>query len=512
MDPPTSGGSAAVMWLAAAAALLLTIAVLKALRKRDDTSNKHAQGKPAGMAPAPPVLHRVALARFALAVARNGPLEAFRKQQAKLGSVFTARLLGGLFEVTFLVGPEVSHHFYMGPESDINPGNIYDFTVPMLGPEVGYAVDLATRGDQKRFYWDVLKTSSIKASMPAMIEEVEAYFLRWGEEGTVDFKHEMEELLILIVSRCLLGREVRERMLGEVRTLFRHLEDGLGLISILFPNLPTAAHRRRDSAHMRLREIFTEVIKSRRNSGRVGSDETDDVLQRLINSKHRDGRSVSDVEVVGLLLSLVFAGKHTSSSTTIWTGVHLLSNPNYLTACVNEQDLLLPTHNGANHHQIDYDVVQKMSTLHCCVKEALRLHPPVPSLVRQAHKPFTVQTKEGIEYTVPKGHTVMSTILMNHHLPHVYKDPYIYDPLRFMAGREEDKVAGPLSFLSFSAGRHSCMGEAFAYTQIKVIWSYLLRNFDLKMESPVPGINWSTVVPMPKGKVMVSYRKRQLID
>lgn len=103
---------------------------------------------------------------------------------------------------------------------------------------------------------------------------------------------------------------------------------------------------------------------------------------------------------------------------------------------------------------------------------------------------------------------VVSTILVNHYLPHIYKDPHVFDPQRFAPGREEDKVAGRFSFLSFSAGRHACAGESFSYTQIKVLWSYLLSNFEIKMVSPFPETEWSTVIPEPKGKVMVSYRRR----
>jgi hypothetical protein len=51
------------------------------------------------------------------------------------------------------------------------------------------------------------------------------------------------------------------------------------------------------------------------------------------------------------------------------------------------------------------------------------------------------------------------------------------------------------------------MGEAYTYTQIKVVWSYLLRNFDLKLASPFPKTDWSKLVPEPKDRVFVSYKR-----
>ena len=40
-----------------------------------------------------------------------------------------------------------------------------------------------------------------------------------------------------------------------------------------------------------------------------------------------------------------------------------------------------------------------------------------------------------------------------------------YDPERFAAPREEDKVK-PFSFIGFGGGRHGCLGSNFAYLQV----------------------------------------------
>ena len=108
----------------------------------------------------------------------------------------------------------------------------------------------------------------------------------------------------------------------------------------------------------------------------------------------------------------------------------------------------------------------------------------------------------------------------------------------------------PFSFTAFGGGRHGCMGENFAYmqvrpveledmsclnhdathlasypplepskslkycvvmcVQIKTIWSILLRNFELELISPFPEIDWDSLVVGPKGKVMLRYRRRKL--
>ncbi|KAH0852863.1 hypothetical protein HID58_093648 [Brassica napus] len=82
---------------------------------------------------------------------------------------------------------------------------------------------------------------------------------------------------------------------------------------------------------------------------------------------------------------------------------------------------------------------------------------------------------------------------------------------RFSPGREEDKAAGAFSYISFGGGSHGCLGEPFAYLQIKAIWSHLLRNFELELVSPFPEMDWNAMVVGIKGNVMVRYKRRQLV-
>ncbi|CAN6231266.1 unnamed protein product [Urochloa humidicola] len=130
---------------------------------------------------------------------------------------------------------------------------------------------------------------------------------------------------------------------------------------------------------------------------------------------------------------------------------------------------------------------------------------------RKVRKNFSTQTKEGFEYEIPGGHIITSLPMINNYIPYIYKNPNEYDPDRFGPGREEDKVGGKFSYIVFSAGRHACPGEAFAYMQMKAIWSHLLRNFELELVSPFPKTNrWMVATGDAKGKIIVSYKRRLL--
>lgn len=359
------------------------------------------------------------------------------EQYTKFGSVFTISFFGA--KTTFLIGPEVSAHFYQGLDSEISHGNILEFTVPMFGKNVAYGVDIATRTEQNRFYLDALKPAKLRCHVAPMLQEVEKYFAKWGHQGTVDLMQELEQLLMLISARCLLGKEVREKMFDEVFSAFHELtENSLQLTTVLFPYAPTPTTRRRDRARDRLSSIFAEIVQSRRSSNQVEVD----VLQNLMDSKYKDGRPTTEAEVTGLIIAILFAGKHTSTTTSTWTGARLLSHIECLEAALEEQHQITKKHG----EKIDYDTLLEMSFLHCCIKEALRMHPPAPIILRKVHKNFTVRTREGYEYEIPRGHTIASPLVINHNIPHIYKDPDVYDPHRLvLEGRKTELVASSLT-------------------------------------------------------------------
>ncbi|KAL5800631.1 hypothetical protein ACOSQ3_032263 [Xanthoceras sorbifolium] len=430
----------------------------------------------------------------------KGPILMLREEYPKLGSVFTVPLVNR--KITFLIGPEVSAHFFKAPETDLSQQEVYQFNVPTFGPGVVFDVDYSIRQEQFRFFTEALRVNKLKGYVDQMVTEAEDYFSKWGDSGEVDLKYELEHLIILTASRCLLGREVRDKLFDDVSALFHDLDNGMLPISVLFPYLPIPAHRRRDKARKKLSAIFGNIISSRKLTGTSEND----MLQCFIESKYKDGRPTTESEVTGLLIAALFAGQHTSSITSTWTGAYLLKHKEYLSAVEEEQKLLMKKYGK----KVDHDVLSEMDVLYRCIKEALRLHPPLIMLLRSSHSDFSVTTRDGKEFDIPKGHIVATSPAFANRLPHNFKNPDGYDPDRFAVGREEDKAAGAFSYISFGGGRHGCLGEPFAYLQIKAIWSHLLRNFEFELISPFPEIDWNAMVVGVKGKVMVRYKRREL--
>lgn len=101
----------------------------------------------------------------------KGPILMLREEYPKLGSVFTVNLI--YKNITFLIGPEVSAHFFKASESDLSQQEVYQFNVPTFGPGVVFDVDYTVRQEQFRFFTESLRVSKLKGYVDQMVFEAE---------------------------------------------------------------------------------------------------------------------------------------------------------------------------------------------------------------------------------------------------------------------------------------------------------------------------------------------------
>jgi sterol 14alpha-demethylase len=448
--------------------------------------------------PVPPPIYNVGLPVVGnlLAFVRN-PLGLVWDGYARKGPVFTVRL--GPKRLTFLIGPAAHDTFFRATDAELDQSEPYRFSTPVFGKNVVYDAPLDIRLQHFRILSMTLRVNMLETYVPMMIDEAEAFFAKWGDEGEIDLLEELSNLIILTGSRCIMGREVRENLFGEVSRLIHDLDQGMQPISVLAPYLPTAAHRKRDKARVQMAALFTPIIAARRD----GKTHGDDMLQWLVDAKYKNGKPFTDDEIVGILIAGLFAAQHTSSSTSTWLGMHLAHDKNITARVRAEQSEVLRGSNG----QLSYAAVVKLDFLHACMKETLRMHPPLIFLIRAVLEP---RSALGGKYLIPEGDYVMVSPSIAGMLPDVHAEPDKFDPDRFLPPRSEDMTA-PYSFLGFGAGRHGCMGEGFAYLQVKSLWSTLLRLFDFEPVDPAfPESNYAALVVGPMANsCRVRYRRRR---
>lgn len=432
----------------------------------------------------------------------KSPVKMVRRCYDDYGPVFTVPM--GPQRMTFLIGAEAQEAFCKANDETLSQDEVYGFMKPVFGPGVVYDASKKRRQVQFSSMANGLRTSRLKAYVEKIEQETKEFLKDWGQEGEIDLFHALSELTILTASRCLHGDDVRQKLFREVSALYHDLDHGLTPLTVFFPNAPTEAHRKRDAARLKMVELFSNVIKTRREDPDGKHSDGTDILSIFMDMKYKDGTPATDEQVTGLLIALLFAGQHTSCITSTWTSLFLLHDKKLKNRMIAEQKEIF---GDDLQGPVDFDKVNNMAFLHDSMKEALRLRPPLILLIRKAVKNLPVKVG-GQSFTVPKGDMVLISPAVGMRLPEIFKNPEQFDPDRFGPGREEHKLS-PGAYVGFGGGMHSCMGEKFGYVQVKTILSVLFREYDLEMVSDVmPDIDYKQMVVGPKGNCNVRYRKR----
>lgn len=428
----------------------------------------------------------------------KNPVAFIENCRQKFGNVYTVNMLHK--KLTFLLGPEVSAPFFKSDDSVMSQPEVYGFMTPVFGKGVVYDAEPKKRTQQYQHMSKGLKSSSLRAYVPKIEKECYDYMKRWGKEGEVDILEALSELTILTSSRCLHGDDVREELFAEVSKLYHDLDKGVTPLSFFFPYAPTEAHSLRDKARVEMVKIFSSVIEARRT--KKDTEDATDILQVFIDMTYRDGTKLSNDEVVGLLIALLFAGQHTSSISSTWTAMFLAHNSRCCDQMMKEQQALMGSDAST---PLDFDKVGNMEYLQNCIKESLRMHPPLIMLMRMAMKDVKT-TLNGKAYTIPKGDIVITSPAVASRLDSVFTNPNNFEPERFGAGREEHKT--PFSYLGFGAGMHQCMGQQFGLLQVKTIVSVLFRNYKVEpITSDFPEPDYTAMVVGPKNHCKVKLTK-----
>lgn len=148
---------------------------------------------------------------------------------------------------------------------------------------------------------------------------------------------------------------------------------------------------------------------------------------------------------------------------TISSAVYLLSvNPHVLAKVREELDTVL----GGRQISTAEDA-ESLKYLTCVFKETLRMYPPAPAIARRIQK----DEKLG-NIRIPKDAECMFSMAGLHNDPANWKDPETFIPERFQAKIKDG------TFVPFSDGPRSCIGQHFARYEFLVLMTALVRKFD----------------------------------
>ncbi|KAL8120675.1 cytochrome P450 CYP71D312-like [Apium graveolens] len=305
-----------------------------------------------------------------------------------------------------------------------------------------------------------------------------------SSESPVNVSDLVSKLANAITCRSTIGEKCKyQDELVECVEEIAHLGSGFFMAdmfrSVKFLPLITGMKPALKRIRRKLDVIFDSIIKeheqklsNRKEGSEVVAEEEDlvDVLLR-INQSQRLEFPISSGDIQGLVLDMFTAGTDTSSAVLEWTMSELMRNPKVMKKLQAEVRQV-----GNGKERIEETDIPRMSYLKLVVKEALRLHAPVPLLLpRECRKECEIDG-----YTIPVGTKVIVNAWAIGRDPEYWADAESFIPERF-ENSSVDYCGANYEFIPFGAGRRMCAGISFGVATVELPLAQLVYSFDWKL-------------------------------
>ena len=301
-----------------------------------------------------------------LKIARD-PLPILLGAYEEFGPIFTLRLLHT--QVVFMLGPEANHYVTVShPQNFHWRESSFGDLIPLLGDGL-LTIDDAYHDHVRATMMPAFHREQVAASVTAMIEEAGPAIARLGQGEVVDIYEWMRGLAMRIAMRALLGLDPDEA--GKGAAAAEHFERALEFYGIDFAlrflRGPRSPWRKMLASRAVLDRIVFDEIAHRRQSP---DSSRLDVLSLLLGVRDETGQGFADKEVRDQLMTLMFAGHDTSTSTLTFMMYELARRPDVIERLQEEQDRVL----GGDTPDIE-TLEREMPYLDMVLDEVLRALP-----------------------------------------------------------------------------------------------------------------------------------------
>lgn len=433
---------------------------------------------------------------------RNDPISLLHRVRSECGDVGRFRLAGR--DVILLSDSAANEFFFRSAEEDLDQAQAYPFMKPIFGE--GVVFDASPERRREMLHNQSLRDKYMRGHAQTIEREVVDMVAQWNESGgEIDLLEWFAELTIYTSSACLVGKRFRDQLDSRFAKLYHDLERGTDAVAFVDPYADIESFHKRDQARLEIVGLVTDIMATREDQvGDEVSPDQRDLLDVLMSIRNPDGSSrFTPDEVTGMFISMMFAGHHTTSGTAAWTLIELLRNPRWMSAVVDELDSLF-----ANGEEVSYQALRSAPVLEAAIKEALRLHPPLILLLRVVKTP-----QEVLGFKLDPGVLVGASPRVSNRIEHSFADHDSFDPGRYLNGRADDSD-NPWNWIPFGAGRHRCVGAAFAMMQLKAIFMVLLRDWSFTASQLLDSYrdDLSKMVIQLAQPATVAYQRRGLAD
>ncbi|EOA34755.1 hypothetical protein CARUB_v10022327mg [Capsella rubella] len=220
-----------------------------------------------------------------------------------------------------------------------------------------------------------------------------------------------------------------------------------------------------------LNQMLAKIISSRREEISRGKRETSmDVLTYYMNAdttKYKLLKPKSDKFIRDVVLSLMVAGRDTTSSALTWFFWLIFTHPQVMAKIRHEIDT-----------KFDPANLEKLVYLQAALSESMRLYPPIPLNHKSPLKSDVLPSGHNVE---ANSKIIISMYALGRMRSVWGEDASEYKPERWISEDGGIRHEPSYKFVAFSAGPRACLGKHLALLQMKMVVVDIIQNYDLKI-------------------------------
>ena len=348
---------------------------------------------------------------------------------------------------------------------------------PLLGRSV-FLTNGAVWKRQRRIIDPAFEGGRLRETFPAMWDAAEAMAKRFEDltDQDVEIEAESSHAAADVIFRTLFSIPIDHHVAHEVFDEFKTYQRSQPILNIAaFIPLPRWLPRlfRRDTKRSAalIRRLITDLTTQRMVEIDAGTAPLDLATKIMTTVDPVEGGAFTTEEMVDQVAIFFLAGHETSASTLAWALYLLAAHPDWQDRLAKEAQQI---------ETCDFAVMSKLRLSRDVFREALRLYPPVPMMVREASCPERFRdrnVKVGSQLVISPWHL--------HRHERLWDNPDSFDPNRWHT--ENGQKCQREAYLPFSAGARVCPGAGFAMVEGPLLLSRILRDFKVEpIEGRVP--------------------------
>jgi len=310
----------------------------------------------------------------------------------------------------------------------------------------------------------------------------------WEPGDVVDVEVEMTHVTIDVITDLMMGVSLDDDTLSNLREQLEPL--GMRFrpdpVRFALPEwVPLPGDAEFEAAIRELERVVDDIVDRRR--GDVGSDDDPDapmdLLSILLRAQARGEQTPKQLR--DELVTMLLAGHDTTALTLTYTWYLLSAHPDVERRLHDEIDEVLAGDRPGMAHVRELDYTERV------IQEAMRLYPPVYTLLRTPTRRFEVDG-----YTVPPGSTVMLPQWAVHRSERHWDDPETFDPDRWTPERSRGRHR--FSYFPFGGGPRHCIGKHLAMLEAQLILAAVASRYRLDYLGQSPPVLLPTLTAHPK--------------